>query len=115
MAEKSPILLLLLLFKLGGVLLLLWPFILLGNIMSLAGDQPNPPPPQPLMLVVYGFLWGSTLYPAIYLPGLLVAACFEALEMNRAALATAWVVVGYIGIIVALFVAWLVLGAWYGR
>ena len=51
----------------AGVPLIIYPFLFLANIMSLAGARPANPPPFLLSLGANGFLWGSTLYPFFYL------------------------------------------------
>jgi hypothetical protein len=50
----------------GGLPLLIYPFILLANIMSLAATPSPKPVPILLWLFSKAFLWGSTLYPAVY-------------------------------------------------
>ena len=51
----------------GGLPLLIYPFILMANIMSIAGHRSTPPPPILQQLAAHAFLWGSTLYPIVYL------------------------------------------------
>jgi hypothetical protein len=54
---------------LGAVALLIYPFCLLANVMSLAAmDAPATRVADPLpRLALRGFLWGSTIYPVVYL------------------------------------------------
>jgi hypothetical protein len=53
---------------LGALPLLIYPFCLLANVMSLAAANiPTTRPVDPLPAVAWkGFLWGSTIYPAVY-------------------------------------------------
>ncbi len=46
--------------------MLIYPFILLANVMSLAGHPSSKPIPLALLLTSQGFLWTSTLYPIVY-------------------------------------------------
>lgn len=54
---------------LGAVALLVYPFCLTGNIMSLSAmDAPQTRVDNPLQrLSLQGFLWGSNIYPIVYL------------------------------------------------
>lgn len=50
----------------------LYPFILLANVMSLAGEPPQPPRQIDLAQRIAGwgalyFLWGGVLYPLLYI------------------------------------------------
>jgi hypothetical protein len=57
------------LLTLGALVLLIYPFCLLANVMSLAGvDAPQTRVAGPLQRLSWlGFLWGSTVYPVVYL------------------------------------------------
>jgi hypothetical protein len=51
---------------LGALPLLLYPFVVLANLMSLAGHR-NGTESKLLITVVYAFLFGSLAYPLVYL------------------------------------------------
>lgn len=55
-----------LLLLLGALPLLIYPFVLLANVMSLAGHWSGNEP-LGLVVTVYAFLIGSTAYPAVYI------------------------------------------------
>jgi hypothetical protein len=59
------------LLTLGGIPLIIYPFILLAGVMSLAGSPSGAS--VLLTLVVFLFLIGSIAYPAVYFPCLIVS------------------------------------------
>jgi hypothetical protein len=52
---------------LGAAPLLIYPIVLLANVMSLAAQPSSQPVPILLQLSSKAFLWSSTLYPIVYL------------------------------------------------
>lgn len=53
---------------LGGLPLLVYPFVLFANLMLLAGHKSTYKPPLFNRIMYQGFIWGSSIYPAIYIP-----------------------------------------------
>ncbi|ABM26546.1 MULTISPECIES: hypothetical protein [Shewanella] len=53
---------------LGGLPLLIYPFVVFANLMLLAGHKSTYKPPLFNRLMNQGFIWGSFIYPAIYIP-----------------------------------------------
>ena len=49
-----------------GAPLIVYPFILLANVMSLAGSPSSSPVSPALRLASQAFLWSATLYPIAY-------------------------------------------------
>ncbi len=90
----------------AGIPLIVYPFVLLANVMSLAGHQSAEPCPPALLVASQGFLWSSTLYPVVY-----VVCARTALAMSRKmktglALLLALLPIVYLGIVAAFFAAW---------
>ena len=50
----------------GGIPLIAYPFVLLSNVMSLAGHPSAQPAPADLHSAAQSFLWASTFYPVVY-------------------------------------------------
>jgi hypothetical protein len=89
---------------LGDLPLLLYPFVVIAGVMSLAGHVSGD---EPLLLlaVARSFIWGSLAYPAVYIPCLVVAC---ALKQNRkkAALRFSVAPVLYLLALIALLGVW---------
>jgi hypothetical protein len=83
---------------LGALPLLVYPFVVLANVMSLAGERSGNEPPL-LMLVVYSFLLGSLAYPAVYVPCALLAVARVKKNDDNTAF---WYVVGPLGYLLLL-------------
>lgn len=97
---------------LGGGVLVVYPFCILANVMSFAGHRdPNDEPGWLLSTTASSFLWGSTAYPLIYFPCLLIAWMLWKNERVSAARWTANVPVLYLAALLVLMFAW----SWVGR
>lgn len=87
-----------------------WPFVLVPNLMSLAGHQPtDASAPGPLVVAASNvFLWGSTAYPLVYFAALAasLALAFVA-DRHAAASVVAWVPLAYLAVVVGCLVVWL--------
>jgi hypothetical protein len=57
-------------FVLGGIPLIVYPFCLIANVMSIAGASANDGPMTIEASILLVFIWGTTLYPLIYLGSL---------------------------------------------
>ena len=94
----------------GAAPLLIYPFVLLANVMSMAATRVPSQPPVPLMqnLTCNAFLWSSTLYPIVY------AVCALAAVMcsRSGGVTMAWVLaagpVAYLVLCALLLAAWIV-------
>ncbi len=90
--------------------LLVYPFVLIANVMSLAATATATPAPIGLKIVSLGFLWTTTLYPVPYLICLIAALMNLKKEKIRTALHWQLALVGYLLMIGIFFTAWLNLG-----
>ncbi len=88
----------------GAIPLLIYPGCLLANIMSLAGHE-SEPPRLVVKIIALGFLWGSTLYPLVYIPSLLIALSLKSKDFTFAAERVALVPLCYLAGLVLLFLA----------
>jgi len=86
--------------------LLVYPILLVANVMSLAAPPPATPAPLSLSIAASGFLWGSTLYPLAYL--IAIAATVMSLARDRIRMALGW----QIGLLGYLVLVGFLLGAW---
>jgi hypothetical protein len=89
---------------LGGLPLLVYPFVLLADVMSLAGEQSGKR--TLLTVVARAFLWTSLAYPVVYLPCLSQARSLFKKMHEEAALGFCVAPLGYLIIVVVLFFAW---------
>ena len=93
----------------GAAPLLIYPFVLLANVMSLAATRVPSQPPVPLMqeLTSRAFLWSSTLYPIAYI--VCALAAFTAARGAHGAAAWTWAAapLGYLVLCVLLMFAWM--------
>ncbi len=89
-------------FQLGLVGLGIWPLCLLPNLMSFAGHRG---PDRVLSLAEYifaTFLWGSTLYPVVWLTSIALAKLSQWRNWDRAARLFNWLPVGYFLLMIGL-------------
>lgn len=93
--------------KLGALPLLIYPFVAMASVMSLAGDD-RQAVPLLLTLVAKSFLWGTLAYPLIYLPCAALASVQD--DTSEAAWWFAAVPVWFLKFLLGLFVAWLAIG-----
>jgi hypothetical protein len=93
--------------KLGGVLLLIYPFVLVADVMSL-GAEPTPashPPAFLLKLIGYSFLYGTMAYPAVYIPCYLLSDKETKRSHDKAALYWSVAPILYLVVLFGVFVA----------
>lgn len=91
----------------GALPLLIYPFILLANVMSLAGTKSSTPVPMTQWLAAKAFLWSSTLYPVVYLGCLIVAITCARSGDGSKALLFAIAPLAYFGLCILLMFAWM--------
>jgi len=92
---------------LGGLPLMIYPFLLVANVMSLAGNPSSEPVSLVVQLASQGFLWGSTLYPLVYIPCALIAVLCSFGESDHIAVRFAFMPILYLGAVIACFFLWL--------
>lgn len=95
----------------GGVPLLIYPFILLANVMSLAGTKSSTPVPLMQTLIANAFLWSSTLYPLVYIGCGIAAIVCASGGHSAAAFKLSVVPLLYVVLCVLLMFAWMSFGA----
>lgn len=94
----------------GAAPLLIYPFVLLANVMSMAATRVPSQPPVPLMqsLTCNAFLWSSTLYPIVY--GICAIAAI--VSSRSGGLTMSWLLaagpLAYLVLCVLLLAAWIV-------
>ena len=95
----------------GALPLIIYPFILLANVMSFAGTPSSTPVPLMQKLISMAFLWASTLYPVVYIGCVIAAITYSrggdpamAFKLSAAPLA-------YLGLCVLLMFAWMMTGS----
>ncbi len=89
---------------LGALPLVIYPFVLLANVMGLAGHRSGNEP-FALVLLSYAFYLGTTAYPVVYL----VCAGFAivgAIRKGKIALGFAFAPIGYLLLLVGLGAIW---------
>lgn len=89
---------------LGALPLLIYPFVALASIMSLAA-QTTGSEPMPLLLVARGFQITSLLYPAIYFSALIAALVLR--KKKEPASRIASIPLWYLAFVVLLFAGWI--------
>ena len=98
---------------LGALALLVYPFCLAANVMSLAAmDAPQTRVAGRLQrLSMQGFLWGSTVYPAVYLLAAGISRFLDANDRPVGARRAAKAPLIYLLAVLLCFVAALISGA----
>ncbi|MDO5610284.1 MAG: hypothetical protein Q4G62_05840 [Pseudomonadota bacterium] len=98
-----------LLLALGSLPLLVYPFVLLAGVMSLAGHRSDD---TPLLLIVitYAFLVSSIAYPAIYLWGLIMAVKNLGRGRSKAAVVMSAAPLWYLLAVIVLYFVWGAIG-----
>jgi hypothetical protein len=91
----------------GFVPLMVYPFCLLSNVMSLAGEPGRSTPGVLLRCASNGFLWGSTLYPVVWLVAAVTSRALRSAERPTAADRVSWVPLGYLLAVALCFGAWM--------
>ena len=97
-----------LLLILAGLPLALYPFLLVANIMSLAGHQSPDPTPLLLRLTANAFLWSSTLYPVVYMACVVLAISLSAMGSTSTAAKMSLLPLCYLALVVAFFCGWMI-------
>jgi hypothetical protein len=95
-----------LLFILSGLPLIVYPAVLMASVMSLAGGVSGEEPVY-LVIIVYGFLIGSLLYPLVYIGSLI--AYFIVKDIERKALFVK-IPFLYLGFCIVLLILWVFAG-----
>ncbi len=96
----------------GGIVLLVYPFCLVANIMSLAAASAPGAKVDPLLLIVSkAFLWGSTFYPVVYLINAAVSVLLARNERQATAHRVAQAPLVYLVGVFLCFAAWMIVGA----
>lgn len=90
--------------------LLIYPFVLLANVMSMAALSSPTSVSFGLSVAFFGFLIGSTLYPLPYLTSLVFSILNLKNGKPRAAFLWQSGLVGYLILVGLFFIAWLMLG-----
>lgn len=90
---------------LGALPLLIYPFVLLANVMSFAGT-PTGQETNGQWLVSRAFLFGTTLYPIIYLVFAVIGIVNLVRKKSRAALNTSLVPLIYLAFLAVVFAVW---------
>ncbi len=86
-----------------------WPFLLVPNVMSLAGEQRLAATSPFVTVVSKAFLWGSTAYPLVYIAALVISLVLAlAADRPAAASGVAWAPLAYTVAVLACFCAWIV-------
>ena len=94
-----------LLLVVGALPLLVYPPVLLANLMSLGGHRTGNESPG-VSLVTYSFLLGSTAYPAVYVFSLLLVIARIRENRAKAALGYSIAPMFYFGLLVLLGMLW---------
>ncbi len=98
------------LLMIGAAPLLIYPFVLLANVMSMAATRVPSQPAVPLLqsLTCNAFLWSSTLYPIVYA----LCAIAAVISSRSGGGTTVWVLaagpLAYLVLCMLLLVAWIV-------
>jgi hypothetical protein len=90
---------------LGALPFLIYPFVVLAGVMSLAGHSSGK---EPIILVIVAnsFLLGSLAYPLVYLPALVFAGARLAAGERKAALVGSIVPLAFLVLLGVLFALW---------
>ena len=86
----------------GLLVLLMYPIILLADVMSLAGDTRNGPVP----FAAQAFLYSSLAYPLVYVPCVLGWFILRRLDRQDVALRVSGIPLFYLLILAVEFAAW---------
>jgi len=89
----------------GGLPLVVYPFVLLADVMSLAGERSGK---DPLLLTVVArsFQLGSLVYPLVYVPCLVAAVRRLMAHDPHAAAVFSAIPIGLLALLAILFCAW---------
>ncbi len=87
--------------------LIIYPFVLLANVMGLAAVSSPTTASFAVSVAAVGFMLGSTLYPLPYLTALILSILNLTKGKHRAALWCQLALVGYLCFVGVFFIAWL--------
>ena len=90
----------------AGFLLLLYPAVLIANLMSFAAETSGDESAL-VLLAVNGFLWVSTLYPVSFIVGIVKYRNADSLEKKKKAVALPY---KHIALAVAFLFIWALIG-----
>ncbi len=90
----------------GGLPLLIYPFVVLINLMQLAGHRTGHEP-APLLFMVGLVMLGTTLYPAVYLPCMILSLRRFAGNRDRAALRLSIIPLVYLVAVAGAMALWI--------
>jgi hypothetical protein len=94
----------------GAVPLLVYPFILIANIMSFAGTQGSAPVSASQWIMSKAFLWSATLYPVVYIGCLISAIVYSRSGDGAMAFKLAAAPLAHGGLCVLLLFGWMMTG-----
>lgn len=97
----------------GLGVLAIYPLCLMANAMSLAGPR-DPTTPPLLEVVAYAFLWGSMLYPVVYVVAIVMSRLLAARGRKSAAEYCENTILVYLLAVTVCFVLWVFLANIYG-
>lgn len=89
---------------LAGLPLLVYPFLLLANVMSLAGERT--PGDGKAWLASRLFLWSSTAYPLVFMACFALAWAAQGRGDGKRALALSVLPLAYLLLVALLFINW---------
>src|SRR5260370_5094703 len=92
----------------AGAPLLIYPFVLLANVMSLAGHPSSNPVPLGLLLTSQGFQWSLTLYPIVYVYCAKQAIACSQTDDSKSATNLSVVPLLYLCLVAAFFGEWMI-------
>ena len=89
--------------------LLIYPFVLLANIMALAGHRSGD---EPIILLLPGFAFvlGTTAYPLVYILCVVAAIAYMKKARGAAAVACSTAPLAYLALMAGLAALWSVMG-----
>jgi len=92
----------------SAIPLIIYPAVLLANVMSLAAEPSTASVQVPLWfrLVVYGFLWGSILYPFVLFGCGTWAMARSRQNAPKSAILVALIPMAYLAVLAVLFMVW---------
>lgn len=88
----------------SGLPLIAYPFVAMASLMSLAAEAPSSA--ETLLLIISSaFLWGSLLYPLIYI---LSVITFFIVKSEKKKKLCAFIPYAHLGLVFLLFLSWIV-------
>jgi hypothetical protein len=90
----------------GGLPLVVWPFVAVASVMSVAGERTGHESPW-VLFIVQAFCWISIAYPVVYISCTLIARRKLRSGALRGAMITALIPLVCLLVAVALFFTWM--------